>query len=397
MARSDARMKMLDAVLVLARETGTDEVFGGDVTAWCEANNIARRTFYRHKQRIDTDGRWEPRSRRPRSSPRHTPPQVEDHIEALRRSLGRDNGADCIAYHLKPIAVREEWESKGWTIPSRATINNILKRRGLVVPEPHKRPKTRRRFSYARPRDCYQIDATQVKLSDGTTVVVFEVLDDCTRVLVASVVAAAETADGAIAAIRRAFDDFGVSAIVLSDNGTAFTSRWTKGGRSRFTRVVDAAGARLIHSSPYHPQTCGKVERHHRTFKEWLADRDPVADLAELQHRCDTYRRWYNTQRRHSVCNMPPQQAWDHADTYGGPNHLPVQHDATIHTPTVQTNGTISVAKTNIGIGRASAGQQITVIRAGDHVTAYTTTGTLLGHLQLVPDKRYQGRLHTAA
>lgn len=390
-------MKMLDALLVVACESGSDKVFGGDVTSWCTANSIARRTFYRHKERIAAEGRWEPRSRRPRTSPQQTPVQVEDHIVALRRSLGRDNGADCIAYHLAPIAADEDWQSQGWTIPCRATINHILTRHGLVVPEPRKRPKTRRRFAYARPRDCYQIDATEVRLADGTTVVVFEVLDDCTRTLVASVAAAAETAEGAIAAIRAAFAEFGVPAIVLSDNGTAFTSRFTTGGRSKFTRLVETAGVRLIHSSPYHPQTCGKVERHHRTFKEWLSDRDPAADLAALQHLCDRYRHFYNTQRRHSVWNMPPQQAWKKAGVYGGPDHLPVQHDATIHLPIVAANGTISVAHTNIGIGRASAGQQITVIRAGDHITAYDTTGTVVGHLRLDPDKRYQGRLNPAA
>ena len=73
--------------------------------------------------------------------------------------------------------------------------------------------------------DCYQIDATEVKLADGRTVVVFDVLDDCTRTLVACHAAAAETAQAAITAIRQAFTAYGVPAIVLSDNGTAFTSR----------------------------------------------------------------------------------------------------------------------------------------------------------------------------
>jgi hypothetical protein len=95
--------------------------------------------------------------------------------------------------------------------------HRLLKRHGLVRPEPRKRPKSSyRRFAYARPRDCHQIDATEVKLAGGATAVVFEVLDDCTRLLVATLAWEVENAAGAIAAITRAFDRFGVPALVLA-------------------------------------------------------------------------------------------------------------------------------------------------------------------------------------
>ena len=62
-----------------------------------------------------------------------------------------------------------------------------MKQHGLIRPQPKKRPKSSyRRFSYARPRDCYQIDATEVRLTGAQKAVVFEVLDDCTRCLVAT-------------------------------------------------------------------------------------------------------------------------------------------------------------------------------------------------------------------
>lgn len=398
MARSDARMKLLDASLKVALEQDAD-MFGGNFKAWCAANGIARATAYRHRKRILEEGRWTERSRRPSSSPHRTPEGVEDEIVRLRGVLGRDNGAESIAYHLEKVAREQDWEQQGWTVPSRATINSILKRRGLVVPEPRKRPKSSyRRFQYARPRDCYQIDATELVLTTGEKVVVFEVLDDCTRTLVASTVAPSETAAGAITAIGRAFTDFGAPAIVLSDNGTAFTSRLTKGGTSRFTRHVTDAGARLIHSSPYHPQTCGKVERHHRTFKEWLTDQPTQpATETELQTLCDVYQHFYNTERRHSTANMPPRQAWDTAPCLGGPDHLPAQQDATIHPLTVSKTGVISIGSVSVSIGRARAGQTVTVLRDGDHVTTYERGGAVLGHLHLDHTKRYQGQLRPAA
>lgn len=383
-------MRLLDASLVAAIGHHA-EVFGQDFRGWCAANNVSRSTAYRHKKRIEERGRWEPLSTRPRSRPDHqTPPEVEAEIVRLRRELedepGQDCGADNVGYLLQQIADLDDWATRGWRVPSRATIHKIMKRHRLVRPQPRKRPKSSyRRFAYAQPRDCYQIDATEVRLAGGQKAVVFEVLDDCTRLLAATVAWDVEDAAGAITAMTRAFDRFGVPTLVLADNGSAFTCRTRSTGISRFTRVVTATGARLIHSSPYHPQTCGKVERHHRTFKAWLdAQPVPPANLTELQAACDRYQAWYNTRRRHSAWNKPPQQAWDDAPTLGGPGQLPVQQDAQVKVLTVFSNGDIRLTgPTVVSIGRAHAGTRVTVLLDGDHVTVYGPNGNPLGHLHI--------------
>ena len=43
-------------------------------------------------------------------------------------------------------------------------------------------------------------------------------------------------------------------------------------------------GHQLPDSRPYHPQTCGKVERFHQTLKKWLTAQPPAPTIAELQH-----------------------------------------------------------------------------------------------------------------
>jgi putative transposase len=379
-------MKLLDAALAAAVVGGAD-VFGGDFKAWCAVNKVPRSTAYRHKKRVEELGRWEPVSTRPRTRPGHqTPVEVEAEVVRLRGVLGADNGAESIGYQLQLLAEGAGWAEQGWRVPARATIHKILVRHGLVVAEPRKRPKSSyRRFAYARPRDCYQIDATEVKLAGGAAVVVFEVLDDSTRTLVATLAWAVENAAGAIEAARRAFTAFGVPALMLADNGTAFTSRLTRGGVSKFTRFVRDAGARLIHSSPYHPQTCGKVERHHRTFKTWLGAGSVVAaTLEELQARCDEYQQWYNTQRRHSAWNCPPATAWANAPVLGGPGELPVQHDADVRVVTTSDTGGIRVGPVIVNLGgRRYGGQQVTVLHNGDHITVYTADGIPVGHLHV--------------
>jgi putative transposase len=383
-------MKYMDAAI-------TAGVKIPNVSQWCRDNNVDRRTFYRHKQRIEAEGAWQPRSRRPKTSPGATPPQVVAEIVRLREELAPDNGADAIIAALQE-ATAGGWEQQGLRVPHRSTVNKVLKREGLVTPQPNKRPKSSyRRFAYARPRDCYQLDATEVKLAGGAAVVVFDVLDDCTRLLAACHGADAETGAAAAAAIKAAAAACGAPGIVLCDNGTALG-----GGRSRgqgtFTRAVQAMGARIVRSSPYHPQTCGKVERHHQTLKNWLATRPAPATLHDLQALLDDYRDYYNTRRHHTAAAGTPQHAWDTAASHGGPGHLPAQDDATIHKLTVAANGNVTMgAHLTIHIGRRHVGQAITAIRDHDRVTAYTTGGQAIGHVHLNHDKRYQGKITPAA
>lgn len=363
-----------------------------NVQQWCRDNGINPRTFYRHRARIQAEGEWRPRSRRPHHSPGTTPPDLDAWIRKLRTELGIDNGADHIRDELQRIHAETQ---PPWPVPSRSTINRVLSRHDLLDRNPAKRPRSSwRRFSYAQPRDCYQIDATMVPLADGTLVAVFDVLDDCTRMLVACHAAPAETTDAAITAIRRAVTDHGAPAIVLSDNGLAFTSRHHPGipNPSRFTQTVHSLGTRLIHSSPYHPQTCGKVERHHQTLKKWLtAQPEQPHDLPQLQHLLDTWRHHYNHNRRHSALphRSTPHHAWTTAPHHGGPQALPIQTDATVHRCTVGDTGIICVATVRIGVGCARRGTTLTAIRDNNHVTVYTPNGHPIGHTTLIPGKTY--------
>ncbi len=50
----------------------------------------------------------------------------------------------------------------------------------------------------------------------------------------------------------------------------------------------------LSHSRPYHPQTCGKVERFHQTQKRWLASQPDAGTVADLQQQLDQFCDYYN-------------------------------------------------------------------------------------------------------
>jgi len=375
-------MKLLDAQLAAGVRVNAAE--------FAREHGVSARTVYRHRARVRAEGQWRERSRRPHSSPRTTPPDLDAWICKLRVELAPDNGADFIRDALGQVQART---SPVWSVPSRSTINRVLGRHNLLQRNPAKRPRSSwRRFSYARPRDCYQIDATEVKLADGSAVVVFDVLDDCTRTLVACHACDAETAQGAIAAIGKAFAQYGAPAIVLSDNGTAFTSRLTKPGSiSTFVQTLLERRVRPVNSSPYHPQTCGKVERHHQTLKKWLRTQPTPQTIEDLQSLLDTYRAYYNTERRHSALprRATPHEVWTAAPSLGGPASLPVQTDATLHRCRVAGTGAIAVAGHRTSLGTAYAGTLVTAIRDGNRVTIYSPEGDPIGYIHLDPDNNY--------
>lgn len=379
-------MRLLDAQLAAGVKFVAAE--------FAREHGVSVRTVYRHQQRVRAEGEWRPRSRRPRTSPAAAPPDLVAWILKLRDELGDglgvDNGADHIRDALGEVHARVR---PAWAVPARSTVNRVLDRHDKLDRNPKKRPRSSwRRFAYARPRDCYQQDGTEWELADGTKAVIFDVLDDCTRLLAAIRVHPAETAQGAIDAAEHAVREMGAPALWLTDNGMAFTARLTHPGKgiSTFTRKILSFGTRLIHSSPYHPQTCGKIERHHQTLKKWLRCRPRPATTQQLQALLDQYREYYNN-RRHSALprRMSPAQAWAAASSLGGPNRLPRQVDATLHRCRVSQTGVINVGGNRMSVGRAQAATTLTAIRDGTRITVYDNDGNPLGHAALDPDNNY--------
>ncbi|MDP9219912.1 MAG: integrase core domain-containing protein, partial [Actinomycetota bacterium] len=74
---------------------------------------------------------------------------------------------------------------------------------------------------------------------------------------------------------------------MLTDNGAVCTGTPRRGGRVALEIELDLLGVRFHHSRPYHPQTCGKVERFHQTQKKYLAAQPAPPTLADLQRQLD--------------------------------------------------------------------------------------------------------------
>jgi transposase len=98
-----------------------------------------------------------PKSKAPHHRPTQLPDTLENEIIELRKHLtdeGFDAGPLTIAYHLA---------QRHGTTPSRSTIHRVLVRRGFVVPQPQKRPRTSWiRFEANLPNETWQADMTHL-------------------------------------------------------------------------------------------------------------------------------------------------------------------------------------------------------------------------------------------
>ena len=128
------------------------------------------------RYRAEGEAAFEPRSRRPKTSPGRSAGGTVDLIVGLRKDLagqGLDAGPDTICWHL---------EHHHQVRVSAATISRYLARAGLVTPEPRKRPKSSyMRFAAELPNECWQSDFTHWPLAGGTGTEILSWLDDHSR------------------------------------------------------------------------------------------------------------------------------------------------------------------------------------------------------------------------
>ena len=165
-----------------------------------------------HRYRLEGDAGLEARSRRPKRSPTRIADRWEDEIVALRKELldfGADAGAETIHYHLG---------ERHLEVPSVSTIWRVLKARGFVTPEPHKRPKSSlQRFVADLPNECWQADVTHVALEHGEVFEVLNIIDDHSRLCVASRVFVTVRAPDVVRTLHRSAATWGYPAAVLTD------------------------------------------------------------------------------------------------------------------------------------------------------------------------------------
>jgi transposase InsO family protein len=340
------------------------------------------------RYRAEGEAAFEPRSRRPASSPSAISPEAADLIVAVRKELaarGLDAGPHTIAWHL---------DRGHGTRVSPATVHRYLARAGLVEPEPRKRPRSSWiRFQAEQPNERWQSDFTHWPLAGGRDAQILAWIDDHSRYALSLTAHDAVTGQIVLAEFRAACARHGAPASVLTDNGLVYTTRLAGGrGRGALEMEMAALGVTQKNGKPNHPQTQGKVERFHQTLKRWLARQPPAAGLGQLQAQLGDFTAVYNHQRPHRALNRQVPAAAYSARPKAAPAPGQDRHS---RPATVAPNGTVMHTsegrRHHIAVGRRHAGTPVLVITRGLATQiARRDTGEILRDLTLDPARDYQ-------
>lgn len=357
---------------------------GMNVSMFCREQGISRSVFYKWRSRFRSEGLagLAERSRRPKTAGPRMAAEVEERIVELRKELEGD-GLDAGSASIYDRLVSEGWDPA----PSEASIWRALTRRGFITPQPKKRPRSSyKSFVFERVNECWQIDHYDWELADGTPVQIINIIDDHSRVVFSKAFPVV-TCEAAWETFLLAADLWGLPGMVLSDNDLVYN------GTLRNLTVAFAAnlmmlGIKPITSSPYHPQTCGKVERYHQTEQKWLRVHT-AESIEELNQHLTTFNRFYNHQRPHRSLNRVTPAHIHQTGPKAGPADRPLTTPRRITTGIVAVDGTVWSRPWRIAVGRAHAGTPVTTIIDGDQAYIFVAD-QLLRHLTLDPTRQHQ-------
>jgi len=322
-------------------------------------------------------------------------------VRAALEASGLDHG---------PVSVFDKMTAMGLAPPSVASLARIFREAGVARLEPKKKPRAAyRRFVYPAPNACWQLDATEYVLAGGRKCVIFQLIDDHSRLAIASHVARSETAEAALAVVKKGIRAHGVPQRFLSDNGVSLNPS-RRGYEGQLVAYLKSLGVTPITGKPGKPTTQGKNERFHQTLFRWL-DKQPLAGThAELQAQVDTFDKIYNTERPHQGLpgRVTPQAAWDATPVADPPRPKPaapavVPPESSVkraeHTDTfgtrvtkVRHDGTVRVRKIEFRLGSSWAGKLIHVVSGPDAVSFVDHDGAVIAeHPWPLPGVAYVG------
>ncbi|HJR91908.1 MAG TPA: integrase core domain-containing protein [Acidimicrobiia bacterium] len=205
---------------------------------------------------------------------------------------------------------------------------------------------------------------------DGRRVDIVSVVDESTRVCVASLAASARTeTDHAWEAIMRGVARWGPPLEILSGRQPTFESELLIG--------LETIGATVDqHRAP------AVALRFHQTLKRELVDRGEPASLAELQSEIDACVDFYNHERAHrGIGGETPAARFEGAHPVGG-------RDIAVSTSVVDWSGRVVIPGPNtIVVPPRHAGSLATAVREGDTVILFVDA-KFLAELELEPGRR---------
>jgi transposase InsO family protein len=287
LSTSDRQIKHRLAVLKHCEEVT------GNVAATCRYYGISRTLFYKWRRRYEEIGPagLADRSRRPKTSPQATDPEIVGRIIYLRQN-----------YHFGPMKISMYLKRYHDVDVSQSGVWRILKRVGLnqLPANARYQPKATRwkRYEKQLPGHQVQIDVKFIAPLAGAAhrrrYYQFTAIDDCTRLRVLRIYPTLKQKT----AIQ--FLDYVAQRLpfriekVQTDNGPEF--------QSAFHYHLLDRGIAHVYIKPATPRLNGKVERSHRIDAEEfyrLLDGTVIDDAKVFNDKLQEWEDYYNYDRPH--------------------------------------------------------------------------------------------------
>lgn len=325
---------------------------GSKMSRLCETFEISRKTGYKWIERYLANGETAlaNESRRPVRSPKQVCKEMEEAVVMLRKEHPVWGGRK-IKRRLQNLGYRD--------VPAASTITSILRRNGFIDPLESQKHSTFERFQREEPNDLWQMDFKgHVACPEGRCHPL-TILDDCSRYALAIKACFDEKAETVQSCLQETFRRYGLPNQMIMDNG----SPWGNDGSNPYTQLtvwLMRLGILISHSRPAHPQTMGKDERFHRTFKaELLGDFLPWKK-EEAQKHFEQWRFTYNHHRPHEALALEVPASRYRTSNREFPEYLNgIEYAPGDIVRKVQQKGIVHIYGKEIRVSRAFVGQPV--------------------------------------
>jgi putative transposase len=178
---------------------------------------------------------------------------------------------------------------------SPASVYRVLKRAGLLAGQTPTPTKKGTGFVQPlQPHEHWHVDVSYLNIA-GTFYFLCGILDGCSRFIVHWEIREKMEEKDVETIIQRARETYpGVRPRLITDNGSQFIAK-------DFKEFIRIAGMTHVKTSPYYPQSNGKIERWHKTLKgDCIRVKVPLS-LDDARRIVADYVAYYNNVRLHSA------------------------------------------------------------------------------------------------
>lgn len=178
---------------------------------------------------------------------------------------------------------------------SPSSVYRVLKQAGVLAR--HNVSPTKKGTGFVQPiapHEHWHVDISYLNIC-GTFYYLCSLLDGCSRYLVHWEIRESMTEADVETIVQRAREKFpGVQPRIISDNGPQFIAK-------DFKEFIRVAGMTHVRTSPYYPQSNGKLERFHRTIKHDCIRQKTPLSLDDARRVVGEFVLHYNTVRLHGA------------------------------------------------------------------------------------------------